>query len=167
MIEIDIIIEPIWGSANDWHALSKRSINKALEYSNYKGLLKTYKHISISISLSNNQQVHALNNQYRSKDKPTNILSFPMLERDELDTIDIIQTPEIMLGDLILAYNICNDEALAQNITLANHFAHLIIHGILHLLQYNHIEDADADIMQSIEINALRDMGIDNPYKKG
>lgn len=167
MIEIDLIKGQDWIDEDYWHDLSMAAALSALKHSDYKFILRLDHIVSISISLSDNDEVCALNKQYRGKDKPTNILSFPMLKRDELANIADSQIPEIMLGDLILAYSICDREAQSKNIELSDHFQHLIIHGILHLLGYDHIEDKDADMMQSIEIGALNDMGIGNPYERG
>lgn len=167
MIEIDIIIGADWDGNIDWYGLSEQSVATAIKYSNYNEIIDIDHIVSISISLSNNDEVHSLNHQYRGKDKPTNILSFPMLHKDELANINQNIIPEILLGDLILSYQICHNEAQEKNIRLTDHFQHLIIHGILHLLGYNHIEDDDAEKMQSIEIYGLNILGIDNPYEKG
>lgn len=165
MISIDL--NSSWDDGVDWQTLAEESINQAIINSDYKYLPSYDKNISISITLSNNDQLHALNKQYRGKDKATNILSFPMLEPNELRALDNHPIPEILLGDLILSHDICYDEAIEKNITIEEHYQHLIIHGILHLLGYDHIEDKDADIMQSIEITALHNMGINNPYERG
>ena len=167
MIEIDLDITPQWINDNDWLSLSEQSIDEAIKLSDYNFLNAIDNEVSISVSLSDNETVHALNKQYRDKDKPTNILSFPMIEPAELDGLADHPIPEILLGDMILSYEICTAEAKAKHISLAHHYQHLIVHGILHLLGYNHIKDDEADIMQSVEILALKNMGIENPYEKG
>lgn len=167
MIEIDLDIAPNWEKEIHWSDLSKKSINEAIKLSDYNFLCSIDNNVSISISLSKNEKVHALNKQYRDKDKPTNILSFPMVEPTELSGLAEHPIPEILLGDMILSYDICYAEAKEKGISLTNHYQHLIVHGILHLLGYNHIEDDDAEKMQTIEILALKNMGIENPYEKG
>ncbi len=167
MIEIDLDINPKWKRDNDWLALSQRPIYEAIELSDYSFLQKIDNNVSISILLSDNETIHTLNQQYRSKDKPTDILSFPMVERSELSTLAHHPIHEILLGDIILSHDICHSEAKEKGISLKDHYQHLIVHGILHLLGYNHIDDDDADKMQSIEILALKKMGIKNPYEKG
>ena len=167
MIEIDLNRGADWGGDIDWLHLSETCTIKAIENSNYNQLNSLPLKFSISINLSNNVQVHALNKQYRNKDKPTNILSFPMLDQAALESASTNAMPEMLLGDLILSYQLCSLEAEQKNITIIQHFQHLIIHGILHLLGYNHIEDIDADVMQAIEIKTLNDLGVDDPYEKG
>ncbi len=167
MIEIDLDINPIWQSDIHWFDLSKKSIDEAVKLSDYSFLHEINNNVSISISLSNNDIIHTLNNAYRSKDKPTNILSFPMVERADLGDLIEHPIPEILLGDIILSYDICHAEAKEKGILITHHYQHLIVHGILHLLGYNHIADDDAEKMQSIEILALKNMGIENPYEKG
>lgn len=167
MITFDLNIGGAWDNKIDWKTLTKDAAIESIKNSEYNTLLNTHKNVSIDITLSNNEQIHALNKEYRGKDKPTNILSFPMLSYPELQAIEDYPIPEILLGDLILSYEICIQEASEKNISIENHYQHLIIHGILHLLGYDHIEDKDADIMQALEIKALDDMGIDNPYEKG
>ena len=167
MITCDLDINTLWDKKVDWLSLAEVSILKSIKYSYYSNLIDSNKNVSISITLSDNHQLHSLNKEYRSKDRPTNILSFPLLDHTQLQTIEDYPTPEILLGDLILSYDMCNKEALEKNISIEHHYQHLIVHGILHLLGYDHIEDKDADIMQSIEIKALEILGIDNPYEKG
>ncbi len=174
MIDVDIDTSPIWGDSQDWKDIAQNAVHAAIEYSAYKKFSEDKKTISISIKLSDNDEINALNKQYRNKDKPTNILSFPLIETQELDTLynhqnstnpNNIAIPEILLGDLILAYSICRDEANSKSISLADHFTHLIIHGVLHLIGYDHIIDNDANVMQSIEIKALKKLGLDDPYE--
>lgn len=106
----------------------------------------------ISLVFADNDFVQVLNANYRGKDKPTNVLSFP---QDE---------PEL-LGDVILAYETVKCEADEQNKTFEDHTRHLIVHGTLHLLGYDHIEDEEAEEMEALEIKILADMGIKNPYE--
>ncbi|MDE1148992.1 MAG: rRNA maturation RNase YbeY [Azospirillaceae bacterium] len=128
----------------------------------------------MSVLLSDNAAVQVLNNQYRGKDKPTNVLSFPMLDEgddeDEGDDFDLpegMERPPYLLGDIILAYETLVTEAAEQAKPIANHLTHLVIHGVLHLLGYDHIEDAEAETMERLETVILADMGIADPYRDG
>ena len=120
--------------------------------------------LSISVSLSTDEEVQTLNSQWRGKDKPTNVLSFPMLEADELDALANTDDGEVLLGDMILAHGVCASEAEEKGITLTDHVSHLIVHGTLHLLGLDHIEDGEAEHMEALEVKALASLGIGNPY---
>lgn len=98
-----------------------------------------------------------LNLVYRDKDKPTNVLSFP----SELP--DFIESP--LLGDLVICHTVVAQEALDQNKPISAHYQHLIVHGVLHLLGYDHIAEQDAKIMENHEISILAKLGIDDPYQ--
>lgn len=111
----------------------------------------------ISVRIVDNDESQSLNLTYRQKDYPTNVLSFP------LELPDFI--PNKVLGDLIIAKDVVAKEAQEQNKNLQDHWAHLCIHGILHLLGYDHIEDDEAEIMEGLEIKLLAKLDIKNPYE--
>ena len=108
----------------------------------------------LSVAFMDDAQIQALNAQYRGKDKPTNVLSFPP---DGFNPV---------MGDIALAYETCALEAAQKDISLRDHAAHLIIHGYLHLSGYDHENDADASKMEALEITALKTLGIENPYEE-
>ena len=116
--------------------------------------------IEVSLVLTDDNEITKLNNQYRGKNTPTNVLSFPIVE-EYLFQSDSIVTAK---GDIVLSYNIIKKEAYDQKKTFQNHFTHLLIHGFLHLLGYDHIQDNEAKKMESIEVLALEKLGIHNPY---
>lgn len=122
--------------------------------------------IEISILLTNDSKIQILNRDYRSKDKPTNVLSFPDtdLNNDNLTDAASFNEP-LMLGDIVFAEATIVREAKEQQKSLENHLAHLTVHGVLHLAGYDHINDEDADHMEALEIQILKKMNIDNPYK--
>ncbi len=115
------------------------------------------------IRLTSDAEVHALNSEWRGKDKPTNVLSFPMTEPTELQDATA-PGPELMLGDIILARGVCADEAASKAIPIDQHAAHLLVHGTLHLLGYDHMDDDSAADMEARETRALARLGIADPY---
>lgn len=107
----------------------------------------------ISVLLTDDATVHALNAQFRGKDKPTNVLSFPASD-----------TAYGHLGDIALAYGVCVKEAEEQGKTLAAHLQHLVAHGVLHLLGYDHEDDEEATEMENLERQILAGLGLPDPY---
>ncbi len=159
-ILVDIIFEsPLWAKSKlsarqhvhdvlavTWDMIPKRP----------KGVIP-----ELTITLSHDSKIQIINKQYRSKDKPTNVLSFPMF--DKLSDIPF-GAGQIPLGDIIIAFETIKHEATEQNKTLLDHFTHMLVHGFLHLLGYDHMNDTDAKSMESLEIKILKELGIDNPY---
>ena len=120
--------------------------------------------LAVSLLFTSDEEVHALNRDWRGKDKPTNVLSFPMLARDDLLALSP-DGPPVMLGDLALAWETCAREAAGKGIAIEHHAAHLLVHGLLHLAGHDHeLSDADADRMEALETKALAEMGIADPY---
>ena len=117
---------------------------------------KPEQEFELTIRLVNSEESQQLNNQYRGKDKPTNVLSFPFEVPDGIELN--------LLGDLIICIEVMKQEAQEQNKILFDHWAHLVIHGCLHLVGFDHISDSEADEMESIEIAILEKLGISNPY---
>ena len=111
----------------------------------------------ITIRIVDEQESQQLNNTYRHKDKPTNVLSFPFESPIE------IEVP--LLGDLIICKQVVEAEAKEQDKSLTAHWAHMIVHGCLHLLGYDHILDEEAEEMENIEIDIMQQLGFNNPYQ--
>lgn len=111
----------------------------------------------VTIRLVESEESQQLNQQYRQKNKPTNVLSFPF-EAPEGIELDL-------LGDLVICADVVAEEAQHQNKLIQNHWAHMVIHGTLHLLGYDHIEDNDAEQMEKLEITILANLSIDDPYQ--
>ncbi|MBP7178012.1 MAG: rRNA maturation RNase YbeY [Moraxellaceae bacterium] len=115
----------------------------------------------ITVRLVDAEESRELNHTYREKDKPTNVLSFP----SDLPDFLLEQMDVMPLGDLVICVPVMAAEAIEQGKTEQAHWAHLTLHGTLHLLGYDHIEDADAEEMEALEVAALSQLGIANPYE--
>lgn len=164
MLETALSIEAAW-PAGDWEALALCAAKAAMERTPHGEMLNFPVLIEISVRLTGDDEVQTLNKQYRQKDKPTNVLSFPMVQADLLDTIDQNSDDgEVLLGDIVLAYGVCAAEAKERNIAIEDHATHLIVHGTLHLLGYDHMADREAEAMEAIEIDALASLGLADPY---
>jgi|KBSSwiStaDraftv2_1062776.scaffolds.fasta_scaffold562585_2 probable rRNA maturation factor len=118
--------------------------------------LQTHTPAEVSIRIVSKEESAALNQTYRGKSNATNVLSFPA------DIPKVVESN--LLGDLVICAGVLSDEATAQQKPLQAHWAHITIHGVLHLLGYDHIRDEDANTMEQLEINLLKQLGYDNPY---
>lgn len=119
------------------------------------------KSCELTIRIVEADESQAINHDYRDKNKPTNVLSFP----SDLPEFIIAEQNTYYLGDLIVCASVLETEANAQQKKIEAHWAHICIHGLLHLLGYDHIEDSDAQKMESLETQILAKLGIDDPYK--
>jgi probable rRNA maturation factor len=113
----------------------------------------------ITLLFSDDETMQDLNKEWRGLDKPTNVLSFPA-PKDQ--PVPPGEPP--LLGDIVFGYGTCAGEAIEAGKTLADHTCHLIVHGVLHLLGYDHENDKDAEVMEAAEIKILSTLGIENPY---
>ena len=150
---------------HDWEALATRAATAALGQSPYGEWLGWPAAIEVSVRLTSDDEVQTLNRQYRDKDKPTNVLSFPMIQPDLLESVtQNSDDGEVILGDIVLAHGICVAEAGERGVAIEDHAAHLIVHGLLHLLGYDHQGDAEAEAMEDMERAAMADLGLHDPY---
>ena len=159
-MELDIALEADWPDSTDWEALACRAAEALLplapELANPR--------LSASLLFVDDAEVQTLNREWRGKDRPTNVLSFPMYDREGLLALPH-QGPPQLLGDMSLALETCQREAAEKGISLEDHATHLIIHGLLHLAGLDHeISAEDATAMEAIEIKALAQLGIADPY---
>lgn len=164
MLEVALLNDAGWPGETDWEALAVRATAAAFAQTPYDQLRRRAVTVEISIKLSDDEEVQALNRAYRDKDKPTNVLSFPMIPQDLLDTLDNTDDGEALLGDIVLARETCAREASEKGISFADHATHLMVHGTLHLLGYDHIEDDEAEEMEDMERCALASLGLPDPY---
>lgn len=120
--------------------------------------LKETKSVELSVRIVDSVEIQQLNSDYRHKDKPTNVLSFPFEKPPGGVEIDY-------LGDIIICAEVIEKEALEQNKTTEHHWAHMVVHGCLHLYGYDHLTDEEAEEMENLEILILDKMGIESPYE--
>ena len=156
-----------WDSSSGWDEIARAAAAAAIAESAFPQLGQGERAVELSIRLTSDDEVHALNSTWRGKDKPTNVLSFPMAEAADLEEAAVATGPELMLGDIILARGTCVAEAADKAIPLDHHAAHLMIHGTLHLLGYDHMDDDSAADMEARETRALARLGIADPYAGG
>ncbi len=163
MLDIAIDADPEWDSSSGWDSLVRRAAEAAIAESAFPQLASSPRAIELSVRLTGDDEVRGLNAQWRGKDKPTNVLSFPQMEAEQIAMAEA-EGPDLMLGDLVLAREVCEREAAEKAIPLKEHAAHLVVHGTLHLLGYDHHDDDSADDMESREVRALARLGIADPY---
>ena len=164
MLDVAIEADPEWDSSTGWKELVYRAAEAAVAESAFPQLAASVRPVELSVRLTTDEEVRLLNSHWRSKDSPTNVLSFPMAEAYEFDQVDD-EGPELLLGDVILAHGTCRREAEEKAISIEDHAAHLVVHGTLHLLGYDHSSQSDADDMEAREVRALARLGIADPYK--
>ena len=159
-MELEVDIEEPW-PAGDWEQISGRSAAALAEIAPELANSR----LSTSILFTSDDEVHTLNREWRQRDKPTNVLSFPMLERSDLLALAPDGPPEL-LGDIALAYETCAREATEKGISVQAHTAHLIVHGLLHLAGYDHeLGEEHAEAMEALEVKALALIGVADPYE--
>jgi probable rRNA maturation factor len=155
MIGVETDVSGDWDSRIDWPALARSAVHAAIAHSRHPGLADS----EVSVKLTSDEEVRTLNAAWRGKDRATNVLSFPMAAEAELASAQL-------LGDIVLAQGICAAEAADKGVGLETHAAHLVVHGTLHLLGYDHeTSDAAAEEMEEAERRALASIGIADPYQ--
>jgi probable rRNA maturation factor len=154
-IDVEADVSEEWDSRIDWLALARSAVHSAVRHSRHSSLRDS----EVSIKFTSDEEVRELNRSWRGKDKATNVLSFPMAEEKELDRAPL-------LGDIVLAHGVCSSEAADKDVPVQTHAAHLVVHGTLHLLGYDHeTGDEDAEEMEEVERRALAAIGIADPYQ--
>ncbi len=164
MLEVAIDADAEWDSSEAWQELARAAAEAAIAESGYPELLTSARPVELSVRLTGDEQVRGLNAEWRGKDKPTNVLSFPMADKADLHRATLPER-ELLLGDIVLARGVCESEAADKSLPLECHAAHLIVHGTLHLLGFDHGDEADAADMEQREVRALARLGIADPYQ--
>ncbi|MCM1323575.1 MAG: rRNA maturation RNase YbeY [Acetobacter sp.] len=170
-IELNVVQEnPAWVEMVDFDALKVAEELKELafgyvaEVAKHPLLIKDMTY-GVNVCLSDDESVHKLNLEFRGMDKPTNVLSFANIDDDEfLDSLEDMEDAE--LGDIILAFETLQREAEIKGISVYAHYCHLLVHGFLHLLGFDHQDDKEAAEMEGLEVEILAQFSIDNPYQE-
>ncbi len=153
--------DPGWSKLSpDAPKLLRRSARRAFAAAGAAGWRGSRVGHEVSFMLTDDKSMRKLNRAYRGKDKPTNVLSFAALDGAKPKPGALW-----LLGDIVLASGVIAREAKQQAKKLDHHLSHMAVHGMLHLMGYDHQDDADAEIMEALEIEALAEMGIANPYE--
>ena len=162
-MELDIALEepwPIGEWAKEWEVLAARAAAAAAQVAPELASPR----LTASVLLTSDGQIQELNREWRGRDRPTNVLSFPMLARSEVTAL-AAEGPPVLLGDIALAHETCAREAAERGLALEQHAAHLVIHGLLHLAGYDHeTSTREAEAMEALETKALAICGIADPY---
>jgi probable rRNA maturation factor len=132
-------------------AVLQQAITLTLDKAGYKA-----DSAELTIRVVDEAESQQLNSSYRQKDKPTNVLSFPFEVPDGIESD--------LLGDLVVCYQVVQQEAQQQKKSINDHWLHMVVHGVLHLLGFDHLDDTEAEEMESLEIEVLEKLQIKNPY---
>lgn len=160
--EIEVIEDSkIWQSIN--FIDEKFVVNVLKTTLKFLNLNHHFKSIKLALLLTDNAHMQSLNKQFLNKEYPTNVLSFPEQEilPEEIKKEDVLQ--EFSLGDIAFGYEILHKESIEYNVSFQNHFTHLLVHGILHLLGYDHNTEYEWDKMTALEIKILQELNIETP----
>ena len=161
---VDVLLTPEWQEASPSVEARVKECVAEVFYTICPDLVKNHE-IEVAVNLSDEQTVHDLNAEYRGKDKPTNVLAFANYEgANWWQAADIPNDMPLLIGDMVLAYGVVAREASEQGKKFEAHLSHLVVHGCLHLLGYDHLSDADAEVMEGLEKKILFGLGIENPY---
>jgi probable rRNA maturation factor len=165
MIRVESDAPGDWDSSTPWPGLATEAVQAAVAASCHRAMIESGLCFEISVKFGDDAEVRSLNAGYRGKDKPTNVLSFPMFEAELLDSLVMADGGEVLLGDIVLAAGVCANEAEEKGISVRDHAAHLVVHGTLHLLGYDHEQgEEEAEAMEGVEREALAVLGIADPY---
>lgn len=166
MILVEADVSEEWDSSTDWVQLAGAAVRAAVAHSDVPGLLESGLTAEISVRFTSDEEVKSLNAAWRGKDKATNVLSFPMVEPEHLESLAGTEVGQTLLGDIVLAQGVCAAEAAEKGLEACTHAAHLVVHGALHLLGYDHERgDEDAETMEAAERRSLAELGIADPYE--
>lgn len=157
---VDLIIEDDRWQAAGLAALAERACGAALDRLGIAGA-------EISLLACDDARIAGLNAEFREKPQPTNVLSWPSEERGPEEPGGAPVPPDdLELGDIAIAFETCTREAEAAGKPFADHVCHLLVHGALHLLGYDHIDEKDAAVMEGLEVEILGKLGIADPYEE-
>ncbi|TPE63989.1 rRNA maturation RNase YbeY [Sandaracinobacter neustonicus] len=166
MLDVDCdIVGGDWDEDADWETLAETAVRAALDGAGQGRLVQLSDAlVEVSVRLTDDAEMQRLNRDYRGKDKPTNVLSFPMHAPDDLERWLAAGETDLLLGDLALGAETVTREADEKGISVDAHMLHLMVHGTLHLLGHDHLDDETAEAMEALETRILAGLGIANPY---
>ena len=151
------IVAGEWDETADWAALAARAVAAAMTGAGFGALVAGEGDlVEVAVRLTDDAEIQRLNRDFRGKDKPTNVLSFPF------EAPPGLELP--LLGDLVICCQVVEAEAVEQHKPLMAHWAHMVVHGSLHLLGYDHIEDEEAEEMEQLERDIMQELGFADPY---
>jgi len=164
-ISVDVVINhPAWASAAvDLEDFAQEVVGLTLSMADLPPELDG-REFEVCVVLTDDSEIHTLNRDFRGMDKPTNVLSFANLDSDSATDELAQEDMPFALGDVIIAWETMQREALEQNKEFLAHLRHMMVHGTLHLLGYDHMDDEEAAEMESLEIKILEKMNVENPY---
>lgn len=156
MIVVEVSVEcELWAALPNAENLAAQAIDKARKVTK----IKLHKDAEVSVLLVDDARIRSLNAQWRNIDKATNVLSFPASAPGKLAS-------NPLLGDIVMAFETVQREARDEGKSFANHVSHLVVHGFLHLIGYDHENEGDAETMEALEIKVLAGLKIANPYSE-
>ncbi|QQG35510.1 MAG: rRNA maturation RNase YbeY [Micavibrio aeruginosavorus] len=164
-VDIDLVVNhPAWEDTGiDLKSFADEVVGLTLAMADLpEGLSE--RGLEICVVLTDDSEIHSLNRDYRGMDKPTNVLSFANLDSDSANEELAQDDMPFFLGDIIIAWETMQREALEQHKEFLAHLRHMMVHGALHLLGYNHMDDEEASEMEGLEIKILEKMNVENPY---
>lgn len=170
MIIIDVAIKSKkWNTEKNSEKLITKICKKLIPLTDLKKILTKNFQLELSISLVSDQQIKKINQQFRGKNKATNVLSFLSLDEKDLRRNGLEKTignaPYLLLGDIVLSFETIEKEAQLQKKNFHSHLTHLILHSILHLIGHDHEDVKMAEKMEKIEVKILQKLKIENPYQ--
>lgn len=169
MLDVAVVVAAEWPlpDGGEWEATIARAVEAAVLASPCAAICNSATCYEVAVRLSNDAEVHALNREWRGKDKPTNVLSFPQMDADDILAAHSasLGEQERLLGDAILALETCVREAAGKRLTITEYACHLVVHATFHLLGFDHEDDTAARDMEDRERAAMADMGFGDPYR--
>lgn len=163
-MNVEISVEyPSWNSINNLEKITEECIETVFEMLNKDSLFQ-----EVCVLFTNDDEIKCLNKTFRGIDKPTNVLSFPAIEEEEwnYDDFENNETERSnILGSIAIAYETLEREAKEQQKIFTDHLKHLLVHSMLHLFGYDHIDDNEANEMETLEIKILEKLNVKNPYE--
>ena len=167
MVKIEVVLDDkTWLNYIDKtkiRSIAKKTLTTVMSLFEVDVKKNKNKTLELSIILTNNNIIRSYNKNYRNIDKPTNVLSFPIYEKEIIE--ELKNNNHLLIGDIVLSIDTIVEESKNQNKLFINHLTHLMVHSVLHLFGFDHIDTKEAENMETLEVSILKDFGIANPYE--